>query len=105
MSYLEMALKAKRQMEVEDGAPGKTAAGEREISELCEIGTTWPAESLDAERRFGQPHARLFAFLNRQVWTPGGAGTLMQCFAESCVLRGEDGREFRAATETVKAIQ
>lgn len=45
-------------------------------------GTDWPSKSLDAERRFGQPHARLFPFLGRKVRTPSGAGTLLQVFAE-----------------------
>jgi hypothetical protein len=42
----------------------------------------WPAESVEAERRFGQPHARLFPFIGRKVRTPGGPGTLLQVFAE-----------------------
>jgi hypothetical protein len=44
--------------------------------------TAWPPASLDAERRFGQPHARLFPFIGRKVRTPGGPGTLLQVFAE-----------------------
>jgi hypothetical protein len=42
----------------------------------------WPLASLGAERRFGQPHARLFPFIGRKVWTPVGPGTLLQVFAE-----------------------
>jgi hypothetical protein len=42
----------------------------------------WPPESLDAERRFGQPHAKLFPFIGRKVRTPAGPGTLIQVFAE-----------------------
>jgi hypothetical protein len=42
----------------------------------------WPSESLDAERRFGQPHAKLFPFIGRKVRTPSGPGTLLQVFAE-----------------------
>ena len=42
----------------------------------------WPRASADAERRFGQPHARLFPFLGRKVRTPGGPGTLLQVFAD-----------------------
>jgi hypothetical protein len=38
--------------------------------------------SIDAERRFGQPHAKLFPFLGRKVRTPDGPGTLLQVFAE-----------------------
>jgi len=43
---------------------------------------TWPPASLDAERRFGQPHAKLFPFLGRKVRTPAGPGTLLQVFSE-----------------------
>lgn len=43
---------------------------------------SWPAVSLDAERRFGQPHAKLFPFIGRKVRTPSGPGTLLQVFAE-----------------------
>jgi hypothetical protein len=42
----------------------------------------WPPESIAAERRFGQPHAKLFPFLGRKVRTPGGPGTLLQVFAD-----------------------
>jgi hypothetical protein len=40
----------------------------------------WPPESLDAERRFRQPHAKLFPFIGRKVRTPAGPGTLLQVF-------------------------
>jgi len=42
----------------------------------------WPHESFESERRFGQPHAKLFPFLGRKVRTPGGPGTLIQVFAD-----------------------
>jgi hypothetical protein len=42
----------------------------------------WPDASLDAERRFGQSHAKLFPYLGRKVRTPGGPGTLIQVFAD-----------------------
>lgn len=42
----------------------------------------WPPKSLDAARRFGQPHARLFPFIGRKVRTPAGPGTLLQVFLE-----------------------
>lgn len=42
----------------------------------------WPSESLDAERCFGQSHARLFVYLGRKVRTPGGPGTLLQVFTD-----------------------
>lgn len=43
---------------------------------------SWPLESLDAERRFGQPHAKLFPFIGRKVRTPEGPGTLIQVFRD-----------------------
>lgn len=44
----------------------------------------------DYERRFRQPHARLFALLGRIVDTPLGPGPLVQVAAERCavVVRG-----------------
>lgn len=44
--------------------------------------SSWTPASADAERRFGQPHARLFPFLGRKVRTPNGPGTLLQVFAD-----------------------
>jgi hypothetical protein len=44
--------------------------------------TDEPSASLDAERRFAQPHARLFPFIGRKVKTPAGPGTLLQVFVE-----------------------
>jgi hypothetical protein len=41
----------------------------------------YPPESLDAEGRFNQAHAKLFPFLGRKVRTPKGPGTLLQVFA------------------------
>ncbi len=43
---------------------------------------SWPPESLRAERRFAQPHAKLFPFLGRKVRTPDGPGTLIQVLAD-----------------------
>jgi len=40
----------------------------------------------DEERRFGQPHERLFPFLGRKVRTPAGLGTLLQVFADRCTV-------------------
>ena len=48
---------------------------------LSPRGDAWPPESLEAERRFRQPHAKLFPFLGRKVRTPTGPGTLLQVFA------------------------
>ena len=54
----------------------------------------WPPVSLDAERRFLQPHAKLFPFLGRKVRTPAGTGTLLQVLAErvTVVLDSEVSR-------------
>ncbi len=41
----------------------------------------WPPECLASEERFGQPHARLFPLIGREVSTPDGRGTLVQVFA------------------------
>jgi hypothetical protein len=57
-----------------------TNSVEKFSARRTEIG--WPPESRDAERRFGQPHARLFPFIGRKVRTPGGPGTLLQVFAD-----------------------
>ncbi|HVT16280.1 MAG TPA: hypothetical protein VHQ90_08915 [Thermoanaerobaculia bacterium] len=38
----------------------------------------WPPESIDAEQRFGQWHARLYPFLGKTVATPAGPGRLVQ---------------------------
>ncbi len=40
------------------------------------------SQSLDAERRFGQPHAKLFPFIGCKVRTPAGPGTLIQVYAD-----------------------
>jgi hypothetical protein len=45
-------------------------------------GDLWSPESITAERRFGQSHAKLFPFLGRKVRTPDGPGTLQQVFAD-----------------------
>jgi hypothetical protein len=49
--------------------------------ESVELGD-WPPESLDSERRFAQPHAKLFQFLGRKVRTPKGPGILLQVFVD-----------------------
>ena len=40
----------------------------------------------DAERRFGQAHAKLFSFIGRKVRTAAGIGTLIQVFADRCTV-------------------
>ena len=66
-----------RQYRPGDGAQRNSEAPTSQPNE-----TAWPSESLDAERRFGQPHAKLFPFIGRKVRTPSGPGTLLQVFAE-----------------------
>jgi hypothetical protein len=46
----------------------------------------WPPTSLDALRRFGQPHAKLFPFIGRKVRTPRGPGTLIQVFEDGATV-------------------
>jgi len=66
----------------------------------------WPEESLDAERRFGQLHARLSPFIGKRVWTVRGAGVLLQVFADTCEIRPDGAdRTVRVLFEEVKLIQ
>jgi hypothetical protein len=53
----------------------------------------WPSDSLDAERRFGQPHAKLFPFIGHKVRTPSGPGTLIQVFAERVTVLLDSERD------------
>jgi hypothetical protein len=54
----------------------------RRPSQSSQVGRArWPPPSVDAERRFFQPHAKLFPFIGRKVRTPAGTGTLIQVFA------------------------
>lgn len=46
----------------------------------------WPPPSLEAERKFDHPAARLYAFLNRQVRTPHGTGRLLQVFGDRAAV-------------------
>jgi len=63
-------------------------------------------ESRLAERRFGQPHARLFPFVGKQVWTPEGKGKLLSVYAETCEVLPEGAtRTMRVNTGNVKVIQ
>lgn len=81
MGYL---LEIAKRRNITEGTPVSTAHWD-EINELNEISTQpkkWPLVSMDAERRFAQPHAKLFPFIGRKVRTPAGAGTLIQVFAE-----------------------
>lgn len=53
-----------------------------EVAELLRHRASWPPEALESERRFTQPHAKLFPFIGRKVRTPQGPGTLLQVFAD-----------------------
>ena len=72
MTYLEIALQAKSNISVQ----------ECETSAQSEKSSSWPLGSSEAERRFAQPHSKLFPFLGRKVRTPGGPGTLIQVFSD-----------------------
>ena len=54
-------------------------------ADLLEL-LAWPRECLECERRFGQPHARLFPLIDRMVMTPSGRGRLIQVFADRVVV-------------------
>lgn len=43
--------------------------------------TNWQREPIEADRHFGQWHAKLFPFIGRKVRTPTGPGTLLQVYA------------------------
>jgi hypothetical protein len=63
-------------------------------------------QSAETVHRFGQPHARLFPFINRRVWTPEGMGTLFTAYAQHCeVVLDSTGQVARMAAETVWPIQ
>ena len=53
----------------------------------------WPPECLDALRRYHgppvlvAPHSLLFGLLGRRVRVPGGAGVLLQVFADRAAVR------------------
>ena len=58
---------------------------------LATAAAPWPAACLEAERRFGQPHARLFPLIGQTVSTPNGAGVLCQVFRDrAAVVVGVD---------------
>ncbi len=46
----------------------------------------WPPESLDCERRFGHPSARLYPLLGHRVETPQGPGELRQVLNETAAV-------------------
>lgn len=46
----------------------------------------WPPASLEAERKFGHPAARLYPFLNQRVRTPKGTGVLLQVFGDRATV-------------------
>jgi hypothetical protein len=74
---LERALKALEALNSPETVPATTPAPTTAKQQPGE----WPEESLDAARRFAQPHAKLFPFIGRKVRTPQGTGTLVQVFA------------------------
>lgn len=82
---LDMAIEQVNQIFSRHYRPGDRAqrsAEPQEVSPARFPSPRWSAASLDAVRRFGQPHAQLFPFIGRKVRTPGGSGTLLQVSAE-----------------------
>ncbi len=59
--------------------------------------TTWSAESLDAEKRFGVRGARLYSLADKQVSTPRGVGLLQQAIDGQArvLLKSEEKRAAR----------
>lgn len=85
--YLELT---RRALESSQGAAltyEKNETNEKRVNDPCrQVARPWPAASLEAERRFGRPHAKLFPFLGRKVRTPVGVGTLIQVIADRCTV-------------------
>ena len=77
---LERALKALEALNTKDVVPAPIVASKSKRQQ------GWPEESLDALRRFAQPHAKLFPFIGRKVRTPQGTGTLIQVFASKVAV-------------------
>lgn len=46
----------------------------------------WPEKSLECERKFGGPHARLYPFVGKTVGTTHGSAKLLQVFANHAVV-------------------
>lgn len=67
----------------------RRALAEQKVQLLAElsIASAWPPECLEAKRRFGVAHARLFPLLCRRVATPDGIGELVQVFADRAAVR------------------
>ena len=59
-----------------EGIPGNALVG-------SETKVEWLQECLDSEKRFGEPHAKLFPLLGKRVWTSHGSGILWRVFADS----------------------
>lgn len=59
---------------------------------------SWPPESLDSERRFGHPAARLYPIIGKQVRTQFGTGMLLQVFTDRAAV------ELDSATGKLKII-
>jgi hypothetical protein len=68
-------------------------------------GYRWPAESLEAERKFGHISARLYPFIGSRVRTPRGTGRLLQVFTEraTVVLDGEARTSFFSPEDVLPA--
>jgi hypothetical protein len=63
----------------------------------------WPPESIDAIKRFGSPHTRLFPYLDKRVRCPAGTGVLVQVFRSCCrvILDAQPAINYSCAPEVV----
>jgi hypothetical protein len=70
------------------------------------ISSAWPVESLEAERRFGHPCAKLYPFLGKKVLTSQGLGVLWQVFEDrvGVVLEESSARVSFLSPETIQVL-
>jgi|SRR5215472_1440933 len=90
-------------------SPSRGEAGEAgdAVWERVSTKVSWPSASLDAERRFGQPHAKLYPFLNQKVRTPEGPGILLQVFADRATVlldRDRDGASTQFYPDEIRPV-
>jgi hypothetical protein len=70
VQFLREQVPADKIAESRYGLTSKSCARETEPA--------WPAASLESQRKFGHPLARLYPFLGKKVRTPAGVGELLQ---------------------------
>jgi TubC N-terminal docking domain len=90
---------------LENGSAVRGADAGKKLATQCDS-PDCPPESLEAERRFCQAHARLFPFIGKRVWTPVGTGVLLSVFAERCEIHPDGAiRTVRVPAREVRPIQ